>query len=324
MRNILITTAIATLTIAAPFHGAAMADEVTLRAVGAFPTGSAFDKPFQEFISWVNENGKGVVQINYVGGPEAIPSLEVGNAVSNGVIDVAGTPVSFYTSQFPGASILKLATNTMPEQRANGCFDKIDEMHQDRMNVKYLGRTGDHVSFHLYLNKPIDKPDLSGLNIRVAATYQAMFGALNANMVSTPPNEVYSALERGTVDGYGWPSIGIFDLGWQEYTKYRVDPGFYVVEVNFLANLDRWNTLDNEQRGLLEQGMLYVEDKAKENIALVESELKRQEEQGIEVINFEGEDRKTWMDTATQAGLQEVIDADAEAADKLSGCLITN
>ena len=50
---------------------------------------------------------------------------------------------------------------------------------------------------------------------------------LGANVVTTPPGEVYTALERGVVDGYGWPILGIFDLGWQEKTKYRVDPGFY-------------------------------------------------------------------------------------------------
>jgi TRAP-type mannitol/chloroaromatic compound transport system substrate-binding protein len=47
------------------------------------------------------------------------------------------------------------------------------------------------------------------------------------------PGEVYTALERGVVDGYGWPTAGIFDLGWHEKTKFRVDPGFYTAEVSF-------------------------------------------------------------------------------------------
>ena len=55
-------------------------------------------------------------------------------------------------------------------------------------------------------------------------------------MVQTAPGEVYTALERGVVDGYGWPITGIFDLGWQEKTKYRVDPGFYTAEVSVLVN----------------------------------------------------------------------------------------
>ena len=78
--------------------------------------------------------------------------------------------------------------------------------------------------FHLYLNKPIDKPDLKGLTIRVTPVYRAFFAELGANLVQTAPGEVYTALERNVIDGYGWPTQGILDLGWQEKTKYRVDP----------------------------------------------------------------------------------------------------
>jgi hypothetical protein len=41
---------------------------------------------------------------------------------------------------------------------------------------------------------------------------------------------VYTALERGVIDGYGWPIHALFDLNWQEKTKFRVDPGFYNAE----------------------------------------------------------------------------------------------
>ncbi|HAC47826.1 MAG TPA: ABC transporter substrate-binding protein, partial [Sulfitobacter sp.] len=47
----------------------ASADEVTLRAVSAFTLGTAFSREFESFVEWINENGKGVVQINMVGGP---------------------------------------------------------------------------------------------------------------------------------------------------------------------------------------------------------------------------------------------------------------
>ena len=31
-------------------------------------------------------------------------------------------------------------------------------------------------------------------------------------MIRTKPGDVYTALERGTVDGYGWPTQGVLDL----------------------------------------------------------------------------------------------------------------
>ncbi len=56
----------------------ANAQEVTLRAVTSFAEGTQFSKNFERFIEKVNKDGKGVIQINYIGGPRAIPPFEVG------------------------------------------------------------------------------------------------------------------------------------------------------------------------------------------------------------------------------------------------------
>ncbi len=127
--------------------GSAAAEEVTLKAASAFATGTTFARPFAAFVDWVNENGKGVLQINVVGGPEAVPPFELGNAVSSGVVDLANNTAAFYTNLLPEGDALKLATNTIQEQRENGCYDIIDEMHQSAMNVKYLARTGGQRQF---------------------------------------------------------------------------------------------------------------------------------------------------------------------------------
>src|SRR3981081_4748461 len=99
-----------------------------------------------------------------------------------------------------------------------------------------LARNRDKLPFMLIQNKPIDKADLTGLKLRITPVYRDFFQALGATVVQTAPGEVYTALERGVGDGYGWPIPGIFDLGWQEKTKYRVDPGFYSAEVSILVN----------------------------------------------------------------------------------------
>ena len=109
--------------------------------------------------------------------------------------------------------------------------------------MHYLARIVEDQPFHLYLNKRIDKPDLTGLKIRVTPVYREFFTALGATVMQTAPGEVYTALERGVVDGYGWPIGGIFDNNWHERTKYRVEPGFYDVEVSLLVNLDVWKRL---------------------------------------------------------------------------------
>ena len=74
-----------------------------------------------------------------------------------------------------------------------------------------------------------------------------------------PPGEVYTALERDVVDGYGWPIGGIFDLNWQEKTKFRVDPGFYDAEVALIMNLDAYKKLTPKQKAFLDKQALALE-----------------------------------------------------------------
>jgi TRAP-type C4-dicarboxylate transport system substrate-binding protein len=299
----------------------AMAQEVTLRAVNSFTEGSAFAKPFEAFIAKVNAEGKGVLQINYIGGPKAMPPFEVGNAVKTGVVDIGNVTSAFYTNLLPEGNALWLATRTIQEQRQNGAWAFVNKLHNDKMNVWYLGRGGDGIPFHLYLTKPIDKPDLTGLTIRVTPVYRAFFTALGANLVQTPPGEVYTALERGVVQGYGWPIQGIFDLGWQERTKYRVDPGFYSVDVGVLVNLDRWKKLSPAQQELLTKTVIWMEGLSANNVELNATELKRQGEAGIQPITFTGADADKWTKTAADAGWAYVKQVAPENADKLRALL---
>ncbi|QDI77980.1 MULTISPECIES: TRAP transporter substrate-binding protein DctP [Leisingera] len=300
----------------------AQAGEVTLKAVTAFATGTTFSRDFEAFVDWVNENGEGVVQIDLLGGPEAVPPFELGNAVQAGIVDIANNTTAYYPNLLPAGDALHLAQNTIQDQRANGCYELIDQVHQDQMGVKYLARVGDNMNYHLYLTKPLEGPDLTGLTIRTTPVYRAMFEKLGATLVRTAPGEVYTALERGAIDGYGWPSQGVLDLGWHEQTAYRVDPGFYQVDVNFLVNLDSWNGLSDEQRALLEKGAAWIEEQNAENIARNEAEAKAQAEAGIKTITLDGENGKLWSETAQTEGWGEVMKTDPQLGEKLQACLL--
>ncbi len=302
----------------------AAAKEVTLRAVTAFQPGSAISRPFERFVEKVNAEGKGLVQINLIGGPSAIPPFEAGNAVSSGVVDMAFVTTAFYSNLLPEGDALKLSDYTMQELRKNGGWELINELHNKKMNTWYLARTGDGVPFHLYVNKPVTKADLSGLTLRVTPVYRAFFEALNGNSIQTPPSEVYATLERGVADGYGWPIQGILDLGWHEVTKARVDPGFYSVDVNVLANLDKWKSLNDEQRAFLNKMAEWLESTNAENAAINAEEAKKQAAAGMTVYTLEGAEREKWLNTAREAGWAHVMKVAPDSAPLLREKLSKN
>jgi TRAP-type transport system periplasmic protein len=285
----------------------ALAQEATLKVVSAFPENSTYVKYLEEWIRKVNAEGKGVLQLNFIGGPKAIPTFEVGKAVSNGVVELAMNTGAFYTNLMPESDALKLAQVTAAEQRQNGAYAYINEVWRKKANMVYLARMLEHTPFHLYLTKRIEKPDLTGLKLRITPVYRDFFQAMGATLIQTPPGEVYTALERGVVDGYGWPIGGIFDLNWHEKTRFRVDPGFYNAEVSIIGNLAAYQRLTPQQRAFLDRQTLALEQQNDHWKRYNESETKRQREAGIQVITFGPETAKAYYDKAYEVGWAGII-----------------
>ncbi len=296
---------------------AAKAQEVTLKGITSFAEKTFYSRGFEKFIEKVNADGKGVIQINYIGGPKAMPPFEVGNALKSGVVDIANVTGAFYTNVMPEADAWKLTQRPMAELRKNGGYDYMANLYDQKMNAVLLARHIDDNPFHLYLTKPITKPDLTGLKLRITPVYREFFQALGATVVQTAPGEVYTALERGVVDGYGWPITGIFDLGWHEKTKFRVDPGFYSAEVSILINKGALAKLNDAQKKVIMDAATWLEaqaaDTAKENAA----DIARQKAAGIEVIEFKGADGEAYRAKAYEAGWAGITKQSPEHGPKL-------
>ncbi len=296
---------------------AAAAQEVTLRAVSSFAEGTEFSKHFERFVDKVNSDGKGVIQINYVGGPRAVPPFEVGNAVRTRVVDMANVTGAFYTNLMPESDGFKLIGKPMSEQRSNGTWEFINQLHNQKLNSQYLARQFHNVPFHIYLNKRIEKIDFGGLKIRVTPVYRDVVEAFGGTPITTAPGEVYTALERGVVNGYGWPVTGIFDLGWDKVTKFRMEPAFYSVEVNVLVNLDAWKGLSEAQRKLLSDAALWLEGLDAEKVAAIKAERDRQAAAGIQALDFGQAASKAFLDRAYEVAWQSVIKRAPESGPKL-------
>jgi TRAP-type C4-dicarboxylate transport system substrate-binding protein len=264
----------------------AAAQEVTLRAVNAFQEGTYFARSFEAFVKKVNAEGKGLVRINYVGGPKAIPPFEQANAIRGGVVDMANTAASFTASVVPEGMALNYTNFSMAELRKNGGLDAINKIYAEK-NLFYFARTAEGIKYHLYSNKRIEQADLSGLKLRIAPIYREFFVRLGASVAQIAPGEVYTALERGVVDGYGWPLLGIFDLGWQDKTRFRLEPGFYAIEQGVVFNLNSWKKLSPEQRAFLEKQGAWLESlNAEAAVKDAEAEVQRQQAAGIQVLKL--------------------------------------
>jgi len=278
----------------------AWAQEVTLKAAVFVPPTTTYGIPFKRFVDRVNESGKGVLQIRIVGGPEAVPANNQADAVKAGVLDIASIPPAYYKSNMVEGDAQILSNMTVAEQRASGAYAMLNKIANDRMNAVYLTTYGMGVPFHLYLTKDVSvsKPeDLKGMRLRGQPNYNAIFKQYNISSANIAPPEVFTALERGVVQGYGYPLWGIDDFGWAKLTKVRIDPGFYNVVVNILMNKSSYDKLTPAQRKILDDAIVWFEnDIVAYTAETTKKSLDAMEKGGIKTVDFGPEWKKIALD----------------------------
>lgn len=287
--------------------GQALAVE-RISAVHAFPTTLVYTQSFLAFVEKVNERGAGVVEIEVRGGPEAIGSFQQADAVRDGVVDMAYVPGSFYAGAFPERDALVSSNITAIQARENGGIDLINEIHQEKMGVYYLGWFDSGVQYNLWMvNEPrFDADgnlDVTGIRLRGNPVYNAFFtNFLGAQVIDIPTTEVYSALERGIVDATGWTEIGLLDLRWNEFVRYRVEPPFFSTDLGVIVNLERWNSLSEEARTILQEAAIEHERESVEALReRRDREIAELEAGGMTTVRLEGEAAARYL----QAGREE-------------------
>jgi TRAP-type C4-dicarboxylate transport system substrate-binding protein len=279
---------------------------------------SLFRAVFNQFVERVNETGKGLVRIDPVLGPEAIPSREMPNALTEGVIDVAGLPPAYYRGIMLEADALQLASVSPEEQRTNGTIDYLQTRY-NAVGWEFLAQYGYGLQFHLFLDEPIKTlADLKDFPLRTTPTYRHFFDALEARQVETSRGELYTAMERGVVDGYANVMSEVAPAGWDEVTKYRVDPGFYHAIVTITVNKERWDSLSDEQRAVLTKAAQAVESEmAPAMVAADQAEGQKMVDKGMEVITLSDEDSAKLQDMALGAYWSLLEGENAESIGKL-------
>jgi len=297
----------------------AQSGEVKLSAASCLPIGSPPSLPFEALVKNINERGKGVIQIDLIGGAPAIGNMfTLANKLSKGVYDMLGCPEAF-GSLLPEAPVFHLAEKPYSELRKNGGLKYLTDLLEAK-GIHYVGRHHTFGPFYLWLGKKIDKPDLTGLHLRTSPAYTTFFRALGATVQTSGPSQIYSYMENGTVQGFGWPALAWIP-SFTSVTKYRVEPGFHDATLHTLTNQKKWKSLSDEQRDLISSVVMEFEKRSEIFGAEVQSKLDKLfaklDKQGLKAIKFEGADADKWLKTAKDTAWAEVLEKSPEHGPKL-------
>lgn len=250
--------AFAAMIIAIPIWTPALAAEIRLTAASFQGEQVVFAKPFYRWVAETNQRCQGKVAIDVVG-PEAVKSERQWLELREGRIDVYFGPANYYRGELAEADVLNLAKIEPAEQRRNGAWAILNEIHNKKLNAWYLTTLIAGVKFYVYTSKPVKDGRFDGLRLRAVPLYQIFVENLGAQTTYMPATDIRSALENGTIDGFGWPLWGLDYFGWEKLVRYRYGPGFMDTAAPVLVNLDRWRSLSEEQRQCLNDMATWAE-----------------------------------------------------------------
>jgi TRAP-type C4-dicarboxylate transport system substrate-binding protein len=282
------------------------AEEVTLSLVSSWNVRQNFTAHFLQYIDAVNAAGRGVVQIEFKGGPEVIPQRQLLYALRRGVIDMAFGGMTYYRGLLPEGDAMFAGTITPMQARSNGGLDALQPYWEERINAHLIGWMQSGIGPNFYLTEaptfgPDGLLDLSGLKIRTSPTNVELVNSTGARAVQIAVKEIYTAFQRGAVDGLAWPTIGFPDLGIDEYVHYRVDPAVLQLAITLQINLDRWNALSPEAQLILTRQAIIYEQKSRADLfAIMEREVAELDAAGFNSVQLEPDVAARWTRHAHQ------------------------
>jgi TRAP-type C4-dicarboxylate transport system substrate-binding protein len=288
-----------------PYSGA-VAEEQQLTLVSSWNARQNFTAHFLQYVDAVNVAGKGIVQIEFLGGPAVIPQRQLLYALRRGVIDMAFGGMTYYRGLVPEGDAMFAGTITPMEARSNGGLDALQFYWQQRINARLIGWMQSGIGPHFYLNDPPafgpdGLLDLSGLIIRTSPTNVELVNSVGARPVQIAVKEIYTAFQRGAVEGLVWPTIGFPDLGISEFVHYRVDPDVLQLAITVQINLDSWNHLSPEaQQILTDQAIVYEQQSRTDLFAIRDREVAELDAAGFSAIELAPDVARLWRQRAHQ------------------------
>jgi len=275
-------------------------------------------KLFIPFVEKVNQRAVGRLKVSWVG-PEAVPPFEQLKPVREGLFDGVYTHSAYHVGEISVGQGENLFPATGKERRAAGLHKIVDEAYRKKANVTYLVAIPDGVGYHLMLKKKIDKADLTGLKIRTTPFYDPLIKALGGSPVRIASGELYSALEKGVVDGTCYTAFGAIDYKFHEVTKYMVRPRFGDNVMQVLVNVNSWNKLPKDLQDLITNIAIEIEEEGRAAmIASLDSEEKELQKRGMELLHLLPQEAEKYLKTFYERSWEElVLKADPEFGPRL-------
>jgi len=229
------------------------------------PIGTPYGDDVKAFAEDVYKASSGRLDIAVKSGGEIVPSHEVTDAISKGVLDMGHPNAAMDVGRFGpvaflfGCSGFPAGPNPI-EYLAwfyeGGGRERVNEIYQGQYDVVIIAQVTDYPAELLcHSSKKITKiSDFKGLKFRTMGPWAEVMESFGASIVTVPGGEIYECAQRGVVDAFEYCGAAIdWTMGFHEITKYIGVPGIHSpMSSNLLMiNKDKWDALPDDLKEIL-------------------------------------------------------------------------
>ncbi|HVO90226.1 MAG TPA: TRAP transporter substrate-binding protein DctP [Casimicrobiaceae bacterium] len=210
-----------------PYIRTAAAETMVWKVQTSWPAGVGL-QTFKTWCATIKEKTGGELEFKPFAAKEVVGDFELLDGVKNGVLEAMNSFTLYWAGKVPATAFLSsyLMGLRYPHEwdvffYSNGGLQAARDLFA-KQGLMYVNRIH-HGPNIIHSKKPIRTiNDFKDLKLRVPGGMIAEgFAAIGAKTTLLPGGEVFSALEKGTVDAadYTGPAVN-WDLGFQQVTKY--------------------------------------------------------------------------------------------------------
>src|SRR5436305_5308780 len=220
--------AVGTAAIAAPFiRNAAAAETTVWKIQTSWPAGVGL-QTFKTWCGTIKEKTGGELEFKPFAAKEVVGDFELLDGVKNGVLEAMNSFTLYWAGKLPATAFLSSYLMGLRYPHEWDIFfyskdgPKVAREIFAKQGMHYVNRIH-HGPNIIHSKKPIRSiADFRDLKLRVPGGMIAeTFAAAGAKTTLLPGGEVFSALEKGTIDAadYTGPAVN-WDLGFQQVSKF--------------------------------------------------------------------------------------------------------
>ena len=213
----------------------------------------------------LNKASGGRIEVTLASWPErSVNGPEVLRLVRSGQVDLAAAPLTTVSGDVPILDGVDLAGMNLDIRQARKVADAmvpVANKELERLGIKLVA-TYPFSGQMLFCRKPLAAlTDLKGMKVRTNGPSAGdLVKALGGQPVSLAFGEVYTALERGTVDCAITGAGSGNSVKWPEVTTHLYTQALSWSVSGYFVNLGWWNKLDPAVRALMEKTMSEVQE----------------------------------------------------------------